>query len=340
MADGGENENEVLDLPVTEGEVIDDVEIELSDDDLDGIDVEEKHEEDQPQDEKPVAEEEQQEEEKPKRKRSSENRIAELARRAQEAERRAQEAEARIAQETEARRQSDLAMMTHYEQNLQGQANFVKQQLQEAISIGDTAQQVELQSKLFQIQSEISGVDSWKQQFEVSRPHAEPVKQQPTQQPKVTLEPKTQAWISDNTWFQPNSPDFDPEMHEEATLYARRIERRFKAEGRAADIGGDDYFAEIDRHIREEFADAFEDHAPAKKSPPMGRDNSVAPVVRTGTPGQAVKQSKSIRLTADQRQLARQLADSGAIKKAGGGRMTQAEAEKHYAIFLMKQNRR
>lgn len=348
-----ETENESQELPVFDDGPTEDVDIEITEDDLgenldDFEDVEQAEEPEQEESEEaePETDEDQEEEEevKPKRRRSSENRIAELARRAAEAERRAQEAEARVAQESELRQQSDVAMMTHYEQRLKRDADYVKAQLQDAISIGDSEQQVELQSKLYQLQSELSGVDGWKQQQAAvqkqaaAQPAPEPPKQ--NEQRQVSLEPRTAQWIQRNTWFQPQSPEFDPEMHEEATLYAKRIERRLRADGREDEIGSADYFKQIDQHIRTEFADAFDDVKPVKKAaPPMRRDGNVAAVNRTAPDGSSVK-SKVVRLTGDQRRIAHNMADSGAYKKPNGQRMTHAEAEKYHASFILKQNRK
>jgi hypothetical protein len=348
-----DTENESQELPMFEDGPTEDVEIEITEDDLgenldDFEDPEQEEEpEQEPEEGEPEAdeaEEEEEEEVKPKRRRSSENRIAELARRAAEAERRAQEAEARVAQEADLRQQSDVAMMTHYEQRLKMSADTVKAQLQDAISIGDTEQQVELQSKLYQLQSELSGVDGWKQQQAAAQQQAaqQPKVEEPKQneQRQVSLEPRTAQWIQRNTWFQPQSPEFDPEMHEEATLYAKKIERRLRADGREDEIGSADYFRQIDQHIRTEFADAFDDVKPVKKAaPPMRRDGNVAAVNRTAPDGSSVK-SKVVRLSADQRRIAHNMADSGAYKKPNGQRMTHAEAERYHASFILKQNRK
>jgi hypothetical protein len=308
--------------------------------------VEEEPEQEEAEELEPESDDGDQEEEeevKPKRRRSSENRIAELARRAADAERRAQEAEARVAQESELRQQSDVAMMTHYEQRLKRDADYVKAQLQDAISIGDTEQQVDLQSRLFQLQSELSGVDGWKQQAAAQQQAAaaQPVQEQPqNEQRQVSLEPRTAQWIQRNTWFQPQSPEFDAEMHEEATLYAKRIERRLRADGREDEIGSADYFKQIDQHIRTEFADAFDDVKPVRKAaPPMRRDGNVAAVSRSAPDGSSVR-SKVVRLTGDQRRIAHNMADSGAYKKPNGQRMTHAEAEKYHASFILKQTRK
>jgi len=160
-----DGETETQELPMFDDGPTEDVDIEITEEDLgenlaDFDDSDEEEEEEQQEEAEEEAEEaeeeeveeasdeeeEEEEEVKPKRRRSSENRIAELARRAAEAERRAQELEARAQQEAELRQQSDIAMMTHYEQRLQREATFVKAQLEDAIAVGDTKQQVELQS--------------------------------------------------------------------------------------------------------------------------------------------------------------------------------------------------
>lgn len=343
-------EAEGEDLPVTNDGPTEDVDIEITEEDL-GESLVDYAEEESEQAEageeaaEEAAEEEaaqEEEEEAPKRKRSPDKRIAELARKAAEAERRAQEMEAKLAQAEQLRQQSDMAMMTHYEQRLHGQAQTIKQQLVDAHSIGDSEKIVELQGEFYKIQSDLNSIETWKAQQELNAPQPKQAAAQPVQQDQApaqpALEPRTADWIQKNTWFQPNSADFDPEMHEEATIYARRIERRYRAEGREDEIGGVDYFTEIDRHMYQEFPDAFSERAtPTKKVPPMSRDSNVAPVQRSGTPGQPAKNTRSIRLTADQRRMAHQLAQSGAIRKPNGGRMTEVEAEKYYAVHLMKQ---
>lgn len=347
-----EDENEIQELPLTEEGPIEDVEIEITEDDLgeslaDYEDGEEQAEEDQPEESEPESEPEEQaepeeavEEEAPKRKRSPDKRIAELARKAAEAERRALEAEARVQQAEQLRMQSDMAMMTHYEQRLHGQAQTIKQQLIDAHSVGDSERIVELQGEFYKIQADINSIETWKAQQELSQPQPKQAVQQPERPATPTLEPRTADWIQKNTWFQPQSADFDAEMHEEATMYARRVERRYRAEGREDEIGGVDYFTEIDRHMKQEFPDAFAQRSvPTKKVPPMSRESNVAPVQRSAAPGQPQKSSKTIRLTADQRRMAHQLAQSGAIRKPNGGRMTDLEAEKHYAVYIMKQGK-
>lgn len=355
MMDG---DNESVELPVYDDGPNEDVEIEITEDDLGEnlADFEDGEEEEQAEDVEAEAEEQPEEEaaeeqpedeeaaEKPKR-RDAQRRIAELARRAAEAERRAQEVEAQLRQEAALRQQSDVAMMTHYENALNARMQELKAKWIDADNIGDQNAKFDLNAEITSLQSDLNGVKQWRQQQAAAQeqqrqaPAQQPQpKQQPAQVP--ALEKTTAEWIQRNDWFQPNTPNFDPEMHEEATLYARRIERRYRSEGRDADIGSVAYFTEIDRHMRSEFPDAFENvSTPKKAAPPMSRNSPVTPVNRSAPEGQS-KNSKTVRLSSDQRRIAHQLAESGAIKKQNGGRMTPAEAERYYAVHVMKQNRR
>jgi hypothetical protein len=247
-----------------------------------------------------------------------------------------------LAQAEQLRQQSDMAMMTHYEQRLIGQSQAIKQQLIDAHSIGDSERIVELQGEYYKLQSDLNSIENWKAQQELNQPQpkqaVQPQSQPEPKQAQPTLEPRTADWIQRNTWFQPNSADFDPEMHEEATIYARRVERRYRAEGREDEIGSVDYFTEIDRHMYQEFPDAFSERAsPTKKVPPMSRESNVAPVQRSAAPGQPAKKGTVGRLTADQRQMARNMNASGAFPKKNGARMSDAEAEKYYFIYMQKQ---
>jgi hypothetical protein len=364
MIDGDDGPEE-LDLPLFEDGPTDSVELELDDDDVGGNlvdyldeseedgevaeDEEESEEEEdsdddaeeaEAEDEDQVEPEEEEEEPRP-RKRDAERRISELSRRAQEAEQRAQAVEAKLREESALRQQSDLAMMTHYEQRLRGDANVVLGQIEEAVSMGDGRKQAELQAQFNQLQNDLSGIDAWRKDAEAKIAEAQkaPVQTKP-QQPQVTLEPRTRDWIEKNSWFQPQSSDFDAEMHEEATMFARRLERRFKADGRADEIGSSSYFKEIDKHMRAEFADAIPDRsAPKKATPKMKRENTVAPVARSGGSDSPTKRTAKIVMSAADRQFARNMAASGAYKKPNGQRMTDAEAERYHAAFMLKQRK-
>jgi hypothetical protein len=363
MIDGDDGPEE-LDLPLFEEGPTDSVELELDDDDVGGNlvdyldeseedgevaaeDEEEYEEEDSDDAEEAEAEDddqvepEEEEEERRPRKRDAERRISELSRRAQEAEQRAQQIEARLQQESALRQQSDLAMMTHYEQRLRGDANVVLGQIEEADAMGDLRKVTELTAHYGKLQSDLEGIDAWRKDAEAKIAEAQRAPAQPEpQRQQVTLEPRTRDWIEKNPWFQPQSAEFDAEMHEEATVFARRLERRFKADGRADEIGSSSYFKEIDKHMRAEFADAIPDRsAPKKATPKMKRENTVAPVARSGGSDSPTKRTAKIVMSAADRQFARNMAASGAYKKPNGQRMSDAEAERYHAAFMLKQRK-
>jgi len=332
-------------LPVVGDGPEDEVEIEITEEELGGEIPEAAEPEAAPEAEtaeagEPEAGEEAKEDE-PKRRRSPDKRIAELTRRAAEAEARAQQNEQRLAEAENLRRQSDLAMMTHYERSLQQQIASAKRTLIEAKSIGDSEAEVEAQQELFRHQQALNNAEAWLSENKAApAPVAKPAPEAPAAAAAPKLEPRTAEWIQTNAWFQPGTEDFDPEMHEEATLYARRVERRYKSEGRGDEIGGVEYFTEIDRHMRKEFRDAFEHiETPKRGTPAMSKGSDVAPVARTGVPGAPAKTSTTIRLTVDQRRLAHQLAQSGSIRSPSGGRLTPAEGERAYALQLIKQRK-
>jgi len=329
-------------LPYTDDGPTEDVDIEITEEDL-GESLEDYEQQEEPEEEQPEApeevaeQEEPEEEEAPKRRRSPEKRISELARKAAEAEQRAQALEARLQKESQLREQSEQAMMTHYRNNLSVTAMDLKQKLSEARSMMDNEKIDDLQYQFTKTMNDLEAVTNWEreQQNKAARP-AEQAAPAAAQQPQVTLEPRTVSWIQKNTWFQPQSTDFDAEMHEEATMYARRVERRFRSEGRDDEIGNVDYFTEIDRHMPREFPDAFSAQStPSKRAPPMSRDSNAAPVQRTA-PGQPPKKSTSIRLNVDERRMAHQMAQSGAYRNPNGSRMNDLEAEKYHAIYILK----
>jgi hypothetical protein len=91
--------------------------------------------------------------------------------------------------------------------------------------------------------------------------------------------------------------------------------------------------------MRKEYPDAFSAvSTPSKRTPPMSRESNVAPVQRNA-PNQQGKNSTTVRLTADQRRMAHQLAQSGAIRNPDGSRMTPVQGERHYAVQVKKQSK-
>jgi len=272
--------------------------------------------------------------------------------RATEAERRAAEAEARAEAAERERLRSDHAAMGNFEALTKHKLEVAKQRLEDAISTGDSKKQAELTSDISALQNELGGIEAWKQAnpLDATTPPRQPEPKQPAAPaqpapPQVQLQPDTKAWIDSNAWFQPGNPDFDPEMHTEARSYAASLERKLKREGREAEIGNAAYFAEIDKHMKAEFPEAFDDDEPApapapkRQVPPTnGGTPSVLPPGRTSAGGGDSRATSTTRveLSAAERSLSHSLAANGAIKNPDGSRPTPQQAERLFAIQKLK----
>lgn len=276
---------------------------------------------------------------------TAQERFNELTERARQAEERAAEAEARAARAAEAEASAVRAAVFNHHAALETRAETLKAKLLEAKRNGDAELEVDLQAQFNRVETERHEAKEWLDTTPTAAPVAPPA---PVEQPRpappapaatpptqVQYMPETAAWISRNTWFQQGSPDFDAELADEARLFARSVERRYKAEGKPIDSPA--YFMEIDQHMRTAFPDDFAAPAPTTRGvPPMSRDVTVAPVVRGGAPAPGAPSGNSVRLDAAERGMAHQLAMNGALKKADGTRPTSAEAERMFAAQKLK----
>ncbi len=285
-----ETDGEEREFDIGAGEAEPEIEVEVVDDD-------------EPEVAEPVAkaEEPEQEETPAPRKNRLDERLATLTRRAAEAEARAEAAEARRL-ELEANlvteRQAQIVQM---ESALKAEMAAAKRKLIDAKTVGDYGAEADATAEISKLAADLSAVES----FRASNPKPpESQRELPLKQPQIA--PDTQAWISANPWFTPGTSAHDEELAAEAQHYARKLEIKLKREGRAADIGNADYFAEIDAHMAREFPDFFGE-APAPKrrqAPVMKADTAVAPVARQGSSIQPTVKKNVIKLSAQERQLA------------------------------------
>lgn len=257
---------------------------------------------DEPEVAEPVAEaaEPEQEAATPPRKNRLDERFAALTRRAAEAEAQAQE-ERRLRIELEANLVTERnAQIVQMESALKAEMQAAKRKLIDAKTVGDYGAEADATAEISKLAADLSAVESYR-----STPKAEQRQEQPQRQ-APNIAPDTQAWIAANPWFTPGSRDHDEELAAEAQHYARKLEIKLKREGRAADIGNADYFAEIDTHMAKEFPDFFgEAPKPQRRQPPaMKANNDVAPVARQGSSIQPTVKKNVIKLSAQERQLA------------------------------------
>lgn len=266
--------------------------------------------------------------------------------RAAQEERAARERAQQIALElAERERKANIAAMTHYEARWTGEEARARAALSAAVDAGDSKLQADAMAALNEAQSNLVSIRNWKaanpqaMQPPVARQPTAPVAhpQQPAQrqpQGEIQLDPATTAWVAQNPWFNPEADEFQEDMHVAAVRYATDLEQRLVRAGRQAEVSTPAYFARIEAFIRQEFPDAFDGVAPPAAAPQPMRNGGapVAPAQRGPAPGQAPPRSgNSIRLTGPERQMARNLADQGAIKNPDGTRMNHAQAEVYFA---------
>ena len=126
---------------------------------------------------------------------------------------------------------------------------------QKAIEEQNVEKQVEAQQKMSQLAIEKERLRLRKSKLEqqeatkpVETPSVEQVVNQAPAQPQAQPDPRAQEWATDNKWF-----GTDKAM----TYTAMSLHDEIVAEG--FDASSDEYYSEIDRRIRKEFPQKFED---------------------------------------------------------------------------------
>ena len=271
----------------------DPVDIELKEDDKKDNEVQVE------QPTEPVVEtkvEEKKEEELEEYSQSVKRRIDKLTRKMREAERREQAAidYAKKVQEENKNLQAtsintSRERVSSDEASIQSTETLLNTALKQAVEAGDVEKQVEAQQKIAQIAIEKerlrlrkNKLEQQEAQRQTQAPTVEEAIDTPTQQPRQP-DPKAQEWASDNKWF-----GTDKAM----TYTAMSLHDDLVTEG--FDATSDEYYNEIDRRIRKEFPQKFEDqNKPTQK---------VASAVRKTSNGR-----RTVRLTPSQVAIAKKL---------------------------------
>jgi len=268
------------------------VEIELKEDEKkegDSVQVEQ----DQPAVE--VQQEEKKEEDLEEYSQSVKRRIDKLTRKMREAERREQAAieyAKQIQQENKNLQATTIntsrERVSSDEASVASTETLLNTALKQAMEAGDVEKQVEAQQKMAQLAIEKERLRIRKnklaqqEQAEQTTNPVEDVINQPQQQQKAP-DPKAQEWAEDNKWF-----GSDRAM----TYTAMSFHDELVTEG--FDASSDEYYNEIDRRIRKEFPQKFEDQSKPKQT--------VASAVRKSASGR-----RTVKLTPSQVAIAKKL---------------------------------
>ena len=242
-----------------------------------------------------VKQEEKKEEDLEEYSQSVKRRIDKLTRKMREAERREQAAieyAKQIQQENKNLQATTISTsrerVSSDEASVASTETLLNTALKQAMEAGDVEKQVEAQQKMAQLAIEKERLRIRKnklaqqEQAEQTDKPVEDVINQPEQQQKAP-DPKAQEWAEDNKWF-----GTDRAM----TYTAMSFHEELVAEG--FDASSDKYYNEIDRRIRKEFPQKFEDQSKPKQT--------VASAVRKSASGR-----RTVKLTPSQVAIAKKL---------------------------------
>lgn len=291
-----------------------------------------------------------QEGDEPKKPKRAQPRIARLTREKEYYATAARQLEEQLRQEREARVRaeqqaavSNEAMMENYAARVKKDLETAQADYERAVETADVKAQAEANTRLAKAAAAQADIDAWVENKKSKKPATEAQPQQQAQQQQqrqepAPIDPTVQKFIKDNPWWDKDSENFDEDAHIAVVEYAAALENRLRAQGRGAEINGDEYWNKINKYIALEFPDYAKPAAPARKTPPMNGGSPVgAARGNQSLPGQAPSgQAQRVTLTPDERKMARTLADNGALMyptghKNAGQRMTHQDAEIHFA---------
>ena len=239
--------------------------------------------------------EEKKEEELEEYSQSVKRRIDKLTRKMREAERREQAAidyAKQIQEENKNLKTTSVntsrERVTSDEASITSTETLLNTAFKQAVEQGDVDKQVEAQQKIAELAIEKERLRLRKNRLEQqSSQQEEPTVEQaidsPAQQQAVQPDPKAQEWAADNKWFGQDKA---------MTYTAMSFHDDLVAEG--FDATTDEYYNEINRRIRKEFPQKFEDQSKPKQT--------VASAVRKSASGR-----RTVKLTPSQVAIAKKL---------------------------------
>ena len=186
----------------------------------------------------------------------SKKRIDRLTKLRREAERREQDAlqyaqgVKKELEETKARLQNlDQGFVREFSNRVEAEIAQVKNDLSQALSVGDSAAAVEAQEKLAKLA--VSADKAENAQAVQKRRQEQPVQEQPAQQQQAAprpADPKAEEWANRNEWFGSDNT---------MTYAAFGIHRQL-VEQEGFDPSSDEYYNELDKRMKTEFPHKFD----------------------------------------------------------------------------------
>lgn len=209
---------------------------------------------------------------------------------------------------------SNEAAIAHYDSNIQLRIEKAKEKKRKALEEGDTESSLDADIELSRATAKEEELNSWKSQQYHQRKAEEDYYQQQnavrqrenqniTQNFSEINEP-TRNWLQKNTWWLPNSPDFDPGLVQEVTSYANALDMNLHRNGRTNEIMSPSYYNKIDNYIRQMDNDDYSNRGEFTVN--NSRSNTVSPVRNEGRNING-RQRERVVVSADEKQMARSL---------------------------------
>lgn len=235
-----------------------------------------------------------------------------------------------------------------------------------AIESGDPGKITEAAERLASAKSTMDDVESWKKSQKTAP--AEPQRQpQPRQQPQNAqipdLPPEIKSWMVENRYFDAvqrdsngdvvfdrsgrpvENPDYDDDMHIEATMFATKLERQIASGRLAYKVSSPEYFQAVEEHMRQQFPDYFGEEEQEQPKQQPRKASPVAAPTRSMSSGGEAKSPTRFKLTGDQIRFVKKMVDNGGGPKYPQGHpqefkpMSFADAKVSYARRLMNTNK-
>ena len=183
----------------------------------------------------------------------------------------------------------DVGYVSEYGDRINSQTESITRDMQDAVASGDTTKQVELNKKLAQLAIEEERVRAAKAEQKRMEQAPAPAAQQAAQpQAPVRADPKAEEWATQNKWFGEN----------DAMTFAAFGIHKTLVEEEGFDTNSPEYYAEIDKRVREAFPHKFDQETMVEETVSVseGRrpQQAVASAVRSSNSGRkTVKLSPS-----------------------------------------------
>ena len=185
----------------------------------------------------------------------------------------------------------DVGYVSEYGDRITSQTEALTKDLETAIATNDTSQQVELNKKLSQLAIEEERVRAAKaeQKRQQDAPAAQP-------QTPVRADPKAEDWASKNSWFG----------EDDAMTFAAFGIHKTLVEEEGFDTSTPEYYAEIDKRVREAFPHKFDEGTVVEETVSISESRrpqqAVASAVRSSNSGR-----KTVKLSPSEVAIAQKL---------------------------------